>query len=542
MAFWKFFSKKKDKDKEQDLGVKNQDLVEEQKIEAENESQVESQESRVDEIEETEEQLTVNSSQITDDSNEELTIKNEELIEAGIEAEESRQEQTEPDTSIEAEKLQTTNYEPPTASIEESPMEVHQEEVEEAGIESNVECGIENGELEEQETMEQETVNSSQITDDSNEELTIKNEELIEAGIEAEESRQEQTEPDTSIEAEKLQTTNYEPPTASIEEPAMEARDDSQLTEEDMKVAEKPKAKNWFSRLRTGLSKTRDSFTFNIRKILNFGKIDEDTLEELEDLFIQADIGTGLTLKLIEQIEKKSIMGELTDTDSVMNFLKEEFKKILERDSKIYFNTSPKVFLVVGVNGAGKTTTIGKLTKNFKQNGKNVLLVAGDTFRAAAIEQLEIWANRNKCPIIKHTEGSDSAAVVYDGVSAGVSRKMDTILVDTAGRLHNKVNLMKELEKIKRVVKKAAGDIEVETLLVIDATSGQNGLIQAKTFKEVIDIDGILLTKMDGTAKGGIILPIVNDLNVPVKYIGVGEGIDDLREFSAEDFVKALFD
>jgi len=405
------------------------------------------------------------------------------------------------------------------------------------------------------ETVKQETGNC-------NEKLIMKNEELskVDDRQQTEEQKIENREKEIENQDQNSQfsidNSQLDPNEPQTQDPNSESQtpnpyesdtsdsspDESELLAEDLKTAEKPGSKSWFARLKSGLSKTRDSFTYKMRKILNFGEIDEDTLEELEDLFIQADIGTDLTIKLINEIEKKSIMGELSDTESVINFLKSEFERILERDNKIYFDTTPKVFLVVGVNGAGKTTTIGKLTRNFKDNGKSVLMVAGDTFRAAAIEQLEIWANRCSCQIIKHNEGSDSAAVVFDGVSAGVSRNVDAILVDTAGRLHNKVNLMKELEKIKRVVKKAASDIAVETLLVIDATSGQNGLIQAKTFKQVVDIDGILLTKMDGTAKGGIILPIVNDLNVPVKYIGVGEGIEDLKEFSASDFVNALFD
>ncbi|MCK9223664.1 MAG: signal recognition particle-docking protein FtsY [Candidatus Muirbacterium halophilum] len=299
---------------------------------------------------------------------------------------------------------------------------------------------------------------------------------------------------------------------------------------------------SWFARLKKGLSKTRDSFTYNVRKILNFGEIDADTLEELEELFIQSDIGTNITFDLIEKIEKQSILGKLKNSDEVISFLKKEFIKTLEIETREKKSTKPSVTLVVGVNGVGKTTTIGKLAHHLKKGGSKVMMIAGDTFRAAAIEQLEIWAKRTDSVIVKHNEGADSASVVFDGINSGISKNMDFILIDTAGRLHNKVNLMKELEKIKNVIKKANDNIEIETLLVIDSTSGQNGLIQARSFKQVVDIDGIILTKLDGTAKGGIIFPIVSELKVPVVFIGVGEGVDDLRFFDSEDFISALFD
>ncbi len=299
---------------------------------------------------------------------------------------------------------------------------------------------------------------------------------------------------------------------------------------------------SWFERLKSGLSKTRENFTYNIRKVLNFGKIDAEALEELEELFIKSDLGTELTIEFIEKIDRKSVMGEIKNSDELIAMLKKEFVSLLKSEDKKVKNNYPKVVLIVGINGVGKTTTIGKLSNIWKKSGKKVLMVAGDTFRAAAIEQLEIWSNRTGVQLVKHSEGSDSAAVVYDGVTAGVSRNMDVIIADTAGRLHNKVNLMKELEKIKNVIRKANSSIDIETLLVIDATGGQNSLIQAKIFSQSVEVDGIVLTKMDGTARGGIILPIVKELGIPVRYIGVGETVEDLKEFSAEDFVNALFD
>ncbi|MGM0608628.1 MAG: signal recognition particle-docking protein FtsY [Candidatus Muiribacteriota bacterium] len=298
----------------------------------------------------------------------------------------------------------------------------------------------------------------------------------------------------------------------------------------------------WFHKLKKRLSKTRENFTYNIRKILNFSNLDEEAFEELEELFIKSDLGYELSLEFIQKIERKATLGEVKNSDDVISMLKNEFLEVFNKVKNTEEEVYPKILLVVGVNGVGKTTTIGKIAYNAEKNNKNTLLVAGDTFRAAAIEQLEIWSQRSKSSIIKHKEGSDSASVVYDGVVSGLSNKKDLIIVDTAGRLHNKENLMKELQKIKKVIKKTAGKIPTEVLLVIDATGGQNSLIQARVFSQAADVDGIVLTKMDGTARGGIILPIVKELKVPVKYIGIGEGIDDLKEFKAEEFTSALLD
>ena len=298
----------------------------------------------------------------------------------------------------------------------------------------------------------------------------------------------------------------------------------------------------FFDKLKEGLSKTRDNFTDKINEVLNLAvTIDEDLYEELEEILITSDIGMETTMDIIEELRVKIRKEKIADPQMVKPALKEIIRDMLLKDIEEENETENKIILIIGVNGVGKTTSIGKLSAKMKNSGYKVLLAAADTFRAAAIDQLEIWSKRSGVDIVKHQEGSDPAAVVYDAIQATKSRKVNRLLIDTAGRLHNKKNLMNELEKINRVIDREMGEVKRETLLVLDATTGQNAVIQAKQFKEVCPIDGIILTKLDGTAKGGVVISIKQHLNLPVRYIGIGEGIDDLQEFNAEEFAEALF-
>lgn len=297
-----------------------------------------------------------------------------------------------------------------------------------------------------------------------------------------------------------------------------------------------------FDSLKTGLTKTRNALTDKINETLKLAvTIDEDLYEELEEILIMADIGMDTTMDIIERLKEKIRKEKINDVEMVQPALKEVIADMMSGKDEIVEESGKRVFLVIGVNGVGKTTSIGKLAAKNKQAGKKVLLAAADTFRAAAIDQLVVWSERAKVDIVKHEEGSDPAAVVFDAINASKSRNVDLLICDTAGRLHNKKNLMDELGKINRIIEREYSDAKKETLLVLDATTGQNAVIQAKQFMEVCPVDGIVLTKLDGTAKGGVVISIKNSLNIPVKYIGVGEGIDDLQEFDAESFVEALF-
>lgn len=298
---------------------------------------------------------------------------------------------------------------------------------------------------------------------------------------------------------------------------------------------------NLFNKLKEGLTKTRNGLTDKINEVLNLAiTIDEDLYEELEEILIGSDIGMDTTVDIIERLRNKIRKEKINDPKEVKTALKEVIKDILLEGSYEDDENGKKVMLVIGVNGVGKTTSIGKLAAKNKQEGKKVLLAAADTFRAGAIEQLEVWSTRAGVGIVKHQEGSDPAAVIFDAIEAAKARNVDLLICDTAGRLHNKKNLMNELEKINRIIDRELEDYKKETLLVLDATTGQNAITQAKHFMESCPIDGIILTKLDGTAKGGVVLSIKQSLNIPVRYIGVGEGIDDLQKFDAEGFAEAL--
>lgn len=298
-----------------------------------------------------------------------------------------------------------------------------------------------------------------------------------------------------------------------------------------------------FKKIKEGLKKTRDSVVSQIDSMLkSFTKIDEELFEELTELLVMGDVGIQTAEQITDELRVRVKKEGIKDPKVITQLLQEVVADMLRGDEELKITTKPSIILVIGVNGVGKTTTIGKLANNLKKQGKSVLLAAADTFRAAAIEQLEIWADRSGCDIVKQNEGSDPAAVIYDAISAAKARNTDVIICDTAGRLHNKKHLMDELSKIGRVIDRELPDADKEYLLVLDATTGQNAVNQAEQFSKATGITGIVLTKLDGTAKGGVVLAIKNGLGIPVKYIGVGEQIDDLQEFVPEDFAKALFD
>lgn len=298
-----------------------------------------------------------------------------------------------------------------------------------------------------------------------------------------------------------------------------------------------------FSKIGSGLKKTRESFMGALNGLLSsFTKIDEDFFEELEEILVMADVGVMTADYICSELRQKVKQERITDSEQIIGLLKEILTDILGHDNELKFNTRPSVLVVIGVNGAGKTTSVGKMAARFKAAGKSVLLGAADTFRAGAIEQLDVWAKRTDVPIVKSFEGSDPASVVYDTVASGKARGTDIIICDTAGRLHNKKNLMDELAKIMRIITRELPDADVETLLVLDATTGQNAVNQAKEFSKVGDITGIVLTKLDGTAKGGVVITIKHELGIPVKFVGVGEGVDDLQAFDAAEFVNGIFE
>ena len=298
-----------------------------------------------------------------------------------------------------------------------------------------------------------------------------------------------------------------------------------------------------FSKISNGMKKTRDAFSGAVNNIFaSFTKVDDEFFEELEEILVLADTGVPTAERICAKLRDRVKHERVTDPDTIKQMLGEVIAETLEMDNSLNISTKPSLIMMIGVNGVGKTTAIGKLAKKFKDEGKSVVLGAADTFRAAAAEQLTVWADRVGVPIVKHGEGADPAAVVFDTISSAKSRGSDIIIIDTAGRLHNKKNLMDELAKINRVARRELPDADIEVLLVLDATTGQNAVNQAKNFKEAAEITGIILTKLDGTAKGGVVLAIHDELNVPVKFIGVGEQADDLQDFLPSEFAKAMID
>ena len=298
----------------------------------------------------------------------------------------------------------------------------------------------------------------------------------------------------------------------------------------------------FLDKLKSGLSKTKNAIFGQINNVLkSFVRVDEDLLEELEELLIMSDVGVNATEEIIEELRDRIKDGRLKEKDQVIDSLKEILTDMIGEGGDLDLSTTPAIILVIGVNGAGKTTSIGKISNRLAKRGKKVVVAAADTFRAAAIDQLAVWCERSGAEIVKQNEGSDPAAVVYDAINYAKKRKADVLIIDTAGRLHNKTNLMNELAKINRVIDKECPEAVRENLLVLDATTGQNAILQAKEFRNAANITGLVLNKLDGTAKGGIVISIKNELGIPVKFIGVGEKIDDMQEFKADEFVEALF-
>ncbi|MGF1738040.1 signal recognition particle-docking protein FtsY [Photobacterium satsumensis] len=332
--------------------------------------------------------------------------------------------------------------------------------------------------------------------------------------------------------------------TAEEEAKAQEALLQENQLQDAEALQEKPKSEGFFARLMRGLKKTKSNFGSGFASLFRGKKIDDDLFEELEEQLLVADVGMDTTLKIIENLTEKADRKSLKDGDALYGLLKEELAGMLakvEQPLVIDDAKKPYVILMVGVNGVGKTTTIGKLAKQFQSQGKSVMLAAGDTFRAAAVEQLQVWGERNSVPVVAQHTGADSASVIYDAIESAKAKNVDVVIADTAGRLQNKGNLMEELRKIVRVMKKVDPHAPHEIMLTVDAGTGQNAISQAKLFSEVAPVTGITLTKLDGTAKGGVIFAIADQFNIPIRYIGIGEGIEDLRPFAADEFIEALF-
>ncbi|CAM5187032.1 Signal recognition particle receptor FtsY OS=Ureibacillus acetophenoni OX=614649 GN=ftsY PE=3 SV=1 [Ureibacillus acetophenoni] len=357
---------------------------------------------------------------------------------------------------------------------------------------------------------------------------------------EVEENESQVTEIET-VEETVEQKDDIEPADQTVENEIVEVQ-------EEVKPEKKPSAWSITQKFKAGLAKTRDTFTSKVNDLVaRYRKVDEDFFEELEEVLLQADVGFETVMELMDKLRFEVQRKNIKDTDGIQTVISEKLVEIYENGEEniIALNMQPKgeltVILFVGVNGVGKTTTIGKLAHRLKSQGKTVMLAAGDTFRAGAIDQLQVWGDRVGCEVVKQSEGSDPAAVIYDAIGAAKKRGADVLICDTAGRLQNKVNLMKELEKVHRVISREIPNAPHEVLLALDATTGQNALVQAQMFKEATNVTGIVLTKLDGTAKGGIVLAIRNKLNIPVKFIGLGEKMDDLQPFDAERYVYGLF-
>ena len=391
-------------------------------------------------------------------------------------------------------------------------------------------------EQEEVEILEEDEIESNKIEETKNEEAV--SQEILEEQIEAQEEAKEEIAEIEEIKAEDIETQEKQDEIEESED-TVENQIDDEVEEEE----EKPKKVSLFDRLKQGLTKAKQGITDRIDEVLKaYTKVDEELLEDLEEVLITADVGVNTTMDIIEKLEDVIRTKKITDPQDVREELKLIIEDILSKDdTKLDASHSPTIILMVGVNGVGKTTTIGKLAHRYKSEGKKVLLAAGDTFRAAAIDQLEVWANRCNVDIIKHQEGADPGAVIFDAIKASKARGVDVLICDTAGRLHNKSNLMNELGKVFKIVDREYPEAKKEVLLVVDATTGQNAVSQAKSFKEVCDITGLVLTKLDGTAKGGVVLAVKSEVDVPVKLIGVGEQMEDLQDFDSKSFVDALF-
>ena len=441
-------------------------------------------------------------------------------------------------------------------AIEENNDNVNESKQEDIAVsnEDVVEEKVENEETKDLENSDvSETIESVEEKDTEDENLHNQSEKINEYDI-IEEIKENIATDEIEINEEKIEDTlndeKVNEVVENIEESTIHDQEviinevDEDIKEENIEVVEEPQKKvNLFERLKQGLTKAKQGITDKIDDVLkSYTKVDEELLEELEEILITADVGVNTTMDIIDKLRDKIKENKITEPAGVKAELKNIIEEILTNENSILnVEKSPTIILMVGVNGVGKTTTIGKLANRYKQEGKKVLLAAGDTFRAAAIEQLEVWAGRSNVDIIKHQEGADPGAVVFDAIKAAKARKVDLLICDTAGRLHNKANLMNELGKVFKIVDREFPEANKEVLLVVDATTGQNAVVQAKTFKEVADITGIVLTKLDGTAKGGVVLAVKSEVDVPVKLIGVGEKVEDLQDFDAKAFSEALF-
>ena len=440
--------------------------------------------------------------------------------------------------------------------IEENNDNVNESKQEDIAVsnEDVVEEKVENEETKDLENSDvSETIESVEEKDTEDENLHNQSEKINEDDI-VEEIKENIATDEIEINEEKIEDTlndeKVNEVVENIEESTIHDQEviinevDEDIKEENIEVVEEPQKKvNLFERLKQGLTKAKQGITDKIDDVLkSYTKVDEELLEELEEILITADVGVNTTMDIIDKLRDKIKENKITEPAGVKAELKNIIEEILTNEnSTLNVEKSPTIILMVGVNGVGKTTTIGKLANRYKQEGKKVLLAAGDTFRAAAIEQLEVWAGRSNVDIIKHQEGADPGAVVFDAIKAAKARKVDLLICDTAGRLHNKANLMNELGKVFKIVDREFPEANKEVLLVVDATTGQNAVVQAKTFKDVADITGIVLTKLDGTAKGGVVLAVKSEVDVPVKLIGVGEKVEDLQDFDAKAFSEALF-
>lgn len=481
------FKKKDDKESKEELIEENLSEEVESKEEADEENILTNEEIREEEAQEIEE----------------IDEKLEEVSEGGSLSEE--------DVNT-SEKIQDTNEAFKDKSVIEDALEKKEAAREEAQAEEIEEIHEKLEEVSEEGKLSEEDVETSEKIEDTHE--AFKDKEVIEDALEQKEEARE----DAKEETKEVENTKEV-------------------------VEEEPKKVSLFQRLKEGLDKTRKEVGIKINTVLGaYVKIDDEMLEDLEDILISADIGMETTMKLIDNLRETIIREKINDPQEVKPLLMAEAKKLMNPELNTPIKTEPPVIiLVVGVNGVGKTTTIGKLSSRFKREGKSVLVCAADTFRAAAIDQLKEWGNRAHVDIISHAEGSDPAAVVFDAIEAAKARKTDVLIVDTAGRLHNKSNLMKELEKINRIISNKFPEANRENLLVLDSTTGQNAINQAKTFREATDITGIALTKLDGTAKGGVVVALQSELGIPIKLIGVGEGIDDLQDFNIDNFLETIF-
>lgn len=397
----------------------------------------------------------------------------------------------------------------------------------------------------EQPTVEQQ---SAQEDTDTLSQAPSQEDSVVESVVEDAELEQSKEAEVTSIEAsekEESDTASNEEKENTLIEPVAEEVVESKIESELVidEVQEKP-TESFFARLKRSLQRTKENIGAGFFGLFSGKKIDDDLFEELEEQLLIADVGMDTTVKIINSLTEKANKRDLKDGEALYGLLKEEMAEILvkvEKPLEIDEKNMPHVILMVGVNGVGKTTTIGKLAKQFQNEGKSVILAAGDTFRAAAVEQLQVWGQRNDVPVIAQHTGADSASVIYDAIESAKARKVDVVIADTAGRLQNKSNLMEELRKIVRVMQKIDPTAPHEVMLTLDAGTGQNAISQAKLFSDVAPVTGITLTKLDGTAKGGVIFSIADQFQIPIRYIGVGEGIDDLRPFVAQDFIDALF-